>query len=197
MRIVRGKEKQLGAALLDYPADRFGRMGRELELAANIVRRLSSATPGPARCATKACWATSSRRSHDGTHSAPNSITPPRRRGNCSSVPSSTIVLTKRLGGRVQHHESPGIEGFARTDEADDRPAVVVAISVGHRRGPDANVQHERDVGVLQAAPDAVESVMGGRFVTGRCRRNPEGAAAQLEPGVDFALGAARRRPAG
>src|SRR5208283_5531042 len=44
----------------------------------------------------------------------------------------------------------------------------------------------------MQAAPDAVESVMGGRFVTGRCRRNPEGAAAQLEPGVDFALGTAR-----
>jgi hypothetical protein len=39
MRIVRGKEKQLGTALLDYPTDRLGRMGRELELAANVIRR--------------------------------------------------------------------------------------------------------------------------------------------------------------
>ena len=51
MRVVRGKQHQLGAGLFDDPSHRFMRIRRELELTAHIVRSLHG--QGQARLRTR------------------------------------------------------------------------------------------------------------------------------------------------
>ena len=164
MRVVGAEQEELGAGLLDHPADGLLRVGREAQLAARVVggaqRQVEMRlglhedllhqveAPQPA---------------HDPERAELDAAAAQAREALEHAVEHERVQ--EDLGGVRDRHQVLGEQALAVDHElAVPRDAVVVEGAV-HVAAVVADVQHERHARFLQARPEPVVGGVRGRHV--------------------------------